>query len=91
MPKSAPETTAAVKIGTEITAAHFRDLRAIYGSGPQPTRAVFRRDNLTAVLAVAAERGWAACMEHLRKTRKRKVDPLAHPMISRRRDDSPLY
>jgi hypothetical protein len=73
---AAPETIAAVKIGEEMSASQFR---APYQSTTAITgedAVMFTAPQLIAILAVAAERGWSACMAHLRVTRGRKAHPL---------------
>lgn len=68
-----PETAAGIKIAEELAASQFKNpyynLLRIHG---EPAVAL-TEPQLTAVLAVAAERGWSACMAHLRATRGRKT------------------
>lgn len=75
-PKVPPETIAAVKIGAEMSASQFRGPYHPPLTIEDAPAVAFTAPQLIAVLAVAAERGWSACMRHLRGTRGRKAHPL---------------
>lgn len=71
------ETAAAEKIGETLArdaVALQRDEAERYVTVEGEPGVALTREVLAALLAVAAERGWNACLAHLRKTRRRTKD-----------------